>query len=380
MFVNYLSKEDFQKESLSKEFFFNENSQSIPSYEVVAAIDSNKKGLGRNDAKFYTGSLNFSEEELQFIGNDPQKIKTYTIKVMEQYAAQFNRDISIDNVNWFAKIEFNRYYKGDNEDVISGIRQQGEIKEGLNTHVHFIVGRKSKDGTKKLSPKTNHRETQKGPVTGGFNRDFFKQQGETLFDDMFGYLRPLEESYQFNKIKANGSVNEKVDLAGKTANESVKKHSYSCQSSTEKEYRIQQLSNYICFGIDKNNVKHIDIEKLLAFERNSHHSGCIYRSLVNLNRCFQQGKIPTEYDLTDRILNYAHFLETKSDSSHTSEVSKPIIFLSESTNQNQMVDVVANPIFSYSDSKNRTSDDDDDLLRKKKKKKKNINRDFGMGT
>jgi vesicle coat complex subunit len=99
-----------------------------------------------------------------------------------------------------------------------------------------------------------------------------------------------------------------------------------------------------------------------------------------LNRCFQQGKTPTEYDLTDRILNYAHFLETKSDSSHTSEVSKPIIFLSESTNQNQMVDVVANPIFSYSDSKNRTSDDDDDLLRKKKKKKKNINRDFGMGT
>ncbi|MDY0393020.1 MAG: DUF5712 family protein, partial [Candidatus Bipolaricaulis sp.] len=237
----------------------------------------------------------------------------------------------------------------------------------------------SKDGTKKLSPKTNHRDTKKGPVNGGFNRDGFKQQGEVLFDDMFGYLRPLEQSYQFNKIKANGSVNEKVELANKTANESVKKHTYSCQSFSEKEYRIKQLSNYICFGIDKENVKNIDLDKLLDFERNSSHSGSVYRSLVNLNRCCQQGKTPTEYDLTDRVLNFANFLETKKESSSVTEVSKPIAFVPEPQNQNQLADFISDSMNSNSHSKSKSSHDDNELLHKKKKKKKKNNRDMGMG-
>jgi hypothetical protein len=73
-FISYLSKEDFKDDPTSKEFLFNHTSQLIPDYIAINAIDGNRKGLGKNDAKFYTGSINFSEEEILFIGNDPIKM------------------------------------------------------------------------------------------------------------------------------------------------------------------------------------------------------------------------------------------------------------------------------------------------------------------
>lgn len=310
-YINYLSKEDFIDNPLSKEFFFNHESSEILDSYVVDAIDSNSKGLTRNDAKFYTGSINFSEEELLFIGNDSSKIKEYCKKVMEQYASNFNRGISIDNINWFGKIEYKRYFKGDDEDTVKGIAIQGEVKPGLNTHVHFLVGRKSKDKRLKLSPKTNHRNTQKGPIKGGFNRDEFKMQCEKVFDEMFGYLRPLEESYQFYKIQANGNVDEKVILNNQRANEIVKKESYISQSIEKKESRIYKLANFICHGADREVTKRINIDEIINFEKNSEHRGYVYQSLVNLNRLIKQGKAPEEYDLTNRILAYANFLAQK---------------------------------------------------------------------
>lgn len=309
--INYLSKEDFRDNPLSKEFFFNHESSEILDSFVVDAIDYNRKGLTRSDAKFYTGSINFSEEELLFIGNDSSKIKEYSKKVMEQYASNFNRGVSIDNINWFGKIEYKRYFKGDDEETINGIVTQGEIKPGLNTHVHFLVGRKSKDQRLKLSPKTNHRNTQKGPIKGGFNRDEFKMQCEKIFDEMFGYLRPLEESYQFYKIQVNGNVDERVILSNQRANEIVKKESYLSQSIEKKESRISKLANFICHGADREVTKRISIDEIINFEKNTEHRGYVYQSLVNLNRLIKQGKVPAEYDLTDRILVYANFLAQK---------------------------------------------------------------------
>lgn len=311
LFINYLSKEDFRDNPLSKEFFFNNESSEILDSFVVDAIDCNRKGLTRNDAKFYTGSINFSEQELQFIENDSNRIKEYSIKVMEQYASNFNRGVSIDNINWFGKIEYKRYFKGDDEETINGIVTQGEIKPGLNTHVHFLVGRKSKDQRFKLSPKTNHRNTQKGPIKGGFNRDVFKMQCEKIFDEMFGYLRPLEESYQFYKIKANGNVDEKVILSNQRANETVKKESYLSQSIDKKEVRISKLANFICHGANREITKQINIDEIINFEKITQHRGYVYQSLVNLNRMIKQGKTPEGYDLTNNIIEYAKFLAEK---------------------------------------------------------------------
>lgn len=378
-FISYLSKEDFKDDPTSKEFLFNHTCNLIPDYNAINAIDGNRKGLGRNDAKFYTGSINFSEDELQFIGNDPDRIKEYSIKVMEQYAQNFNRGITINDLNWFAKIEQNRYFKGDDPEVIAGTSKQGEVKKGLNTHVHFIVGRKTLDGLKKISPKTNHRDTHKGPIKGGFNRDEFKQQCENIFDEMFGYLRPLEESYEYNKVRKNGSVDEKIVFANEFANELVEKETYATQSIEQKEYRIQQLANYICFGIDKNNVKKIDVNALLLQERMAGHSGIVYRALVNLNRSFKQGKIPKEYDLTERVMNFAFYLESKENKSeHVTEYLKPIAIANEPKPE---VNVDAHLNFTDPISHPNHKDDSDAaelLRRKKKRKKKDVDREMSM--
>ena len=136
-------------------------------------------------------------------------------------------------------------------------------------------------------------------------------QCEKVFDEMFGYLRPLEESYQFYKIQANGNVDEKVILNNQRANEIVKKESYISQSIEKKESRISKLSNFICHGADREVTKRINIDEIINFEKNSEHRGYVYQSLVNLNRLIKQGKAPSEYDLTDRILAYANFLAQK---------------------------------------------------------------------
>lgn len=378
-FISYLTKEDFKDDPTSKEFLFNHTSHLIPDYLAIDAIDGNRKGLGKNDAKFYTGSINFSEEELRFIGNEPDKIKEYSIKVMEQYAQNFNRGITINDLNWFAKIEQSRYYKGDDPEVIAGTRKQGEVKEGLNTHVHFIVGRKTIDGRMKISPKTNHRDTQKGPIKGGFDRDEFKHLCENTFDEMFGYLRPLEESYEFNKIRKNGSIDEKFVLANKFANELVKKETYEMQSIEQKEYRIQQLANYICYGIDKENVKKIDVNALLLQERMFGHSGYVYRSLVNLNRAFKQGKIPKVYDLTEKVMDFAFYLESKeSKLEHVKEYIKPIV-ISSKPKPEVSIDAHLNFADQVSQPNHKDDPDATELLRRKKKgKKKDVDKGMSM--
>jgi len=375
-FANYLAKEDFREKSLTKEFFFNHNSKEILEYQVVDAIDNSRKGLSRTDAKFYTGSINFSEEELKFIGNDPEKIKDYTIKVMEQYANQFNKGISISDINWFGKIEYHRYYKGDEEEVKNGTKNQGDEKSGLQTHVHFLIGHMSKNGKKKLSPKTNHRDTQKGPIKGGFNRDEFKQRGEGVFDQMFGYLRPIEESYHYYKVKSNGTISDQVEIIQQYSNEKVKKETYLSQSNEQKEYRINQLANYICHGIDKNNIKKIDTDALLQFEKQTDYNGYIYRSLVNLNRMCKQGKTPDEFDLTQKVIAFASYLESRHTSHLNSENIKPIAFIQERSNESNSVfsDLLSIPN-SYS---NSHYDEDPVEAQKKKKKKKRPQRDQGM--
>ena len=124
-FVEYLKKEDADLKS-EKEFFFNQSDEMINSRIVIDSINTNRQGLKKDDAKFYTGSINLSEEELRFIDNDFDKIKEYTIEVFKQYADNFNKDLTIEDINWFAKIESHRYYKGNDEEVIKGKVKQGE--------------------------------------------------------------------------------------------------------------------------------------------------------------------------------------------------------------------------------------------------------------
>lgn len=323
-FVNYLAKEDFRERELTKEFFFNHRSDLVPDYEMVQAIDGNRQGLGRTDAKFYTGSINFSEDEQLFIANHPESIKAYTVEVMRAYAEGFNKGLTVDDLSWYAKIERNRYYKGDDPEVLAGERRQGEPKEGLQTHVHFIVGRKSADGRRKLSPKTNHRNTKAGPVQGGFDRDGFKLRSEEAFDRMFDYLRPVEESYLYLRAKAKGTVAEQERAYRQHAHDSTRKQSYAQETPQGKERRVRQLANFICHGVDKQQVKRLDVERLVRTEREDGYSGYVYRSLVNLNRSCKHGRTPEGYDLTDTVLEYADHLRFKARFAEAAKKGIPV--------------------------------------------------------
>ena len=372
-FINYLSKEDF-REGLSKEFFFNHIVARIPDFEITQTIDRNKQGLGANDAKFYTGSINFSQKELEFIGNDATKIRNYTIMVMERYASQFNRSVTIDDLNWYAKIEHTRTFKGDDEAVKLGLHSQGDSKEGLQTHVHFIIGRKSKDGKRKLSPKTNHRATTSGPIMGGFNRNEFKQESEEIFDRMFGYFRPIEESYQYYNTLKNGDPDSLVNKVNERATVNFKHQTYRSLRNVQKEEKIRKLANFICFGGKEKSVKKLDVDSLILVEQRNKYSSSVYRSLINLNEKMKSGQIPIEYDLTGMVLEYAKFLNQQNHKAESVEQAKVVVLESENSNQSSGMSWHQSlSVLHTSDSFDMENDPEE--VRKRKKKR----RDQEMG-
>jgi hypothetical protein len=376
-FLNYLEKEDKDK-GIDKEFFFNQNSKYILNYDVKSAIDNNRKSLGKDDAKFYTGSINLSEDELKYLKNDFKKIKEYTIEVMKEYAQNFNKGLDINNINWYAKIESNRYYKGDDPEVKSCKVKQGETKPGLNTHVHFIVGRKSVDGKMKLSPVTNHKETSKGPIKGGFNRDIFKEKSERVFDIMFKYNRPLDSTYEFNKIKKGNDIDKKFQALDSTSKQKALNSSYNSLTTEQKEKRLSSLIYYIQFKAspDKNVL---DKVKLMNAERDYAYDGSIYKSLINLNWRIQNNRIPNETDLTDFILLNAEHLN------QTSDHEKPVIdSISEPlSNALEIVEGIADMLTSSASFPNifplhEQNRYFDEMEFRKKKKRKGRNNDLSI--
>jgi hypothetical protein len=201
--VNYLMKENL--EGKTDELFFDYNWNSIEPQQVVQAIDSNKKKLGKDDAKYYSIILAPSKEEIQAIlklgdiVSKTEALKQYTSAFMDEYALNFNRNglNSGADLVYFAKIEEERVYKGTDKEVKWGDEKSGTQKEGNQDHIHIVVSRKDVTQRLKLSPKTNHISTNKGAVKGGFERVALFKNAEQLFDTMFEYQRPKEETFEF---------------------------------------------------------------------------------------------------------------------------------------------------------------------------------------
>jgi len=199
--VKYLEKEN-EKKLGSPELFFSQNREYVFSPEVIQTIDSKKQGLRKDEAKFYSLVIAPSEQELEHIGNSKEALKSYTHSVMESYAENFNKGLNSQDLVWFAKIENERAYKGL-EDIPEG-KKQGDLKEGLQTHIHVVVSRKTADNAKKISPLANQRGTEITTgtglkVTSGFDRDKFVQKCEDAFDKQFQYERPVYETYEYYK-------------------------------------------------------------------------------------------------------------------------------------------------------------------------------------
>ncbi|MBP0904262.1 MobB family relaxase [Mariniflexile gromovii] len=252
-FVDYLEKENLDKAPELQEHFFDQHHDRVSPKHVVKDIDGNTAKLRKNAPKFYSLTINPSQRELKHIGNDPEKLRQFVRETMKDYASAFYRDkpVPVDSIKYYAKIEYERRYKGydreikenqpyraqivklqhdlvkigrgelegDSQSIKKTIEQlkaeaphhihgkmveQGMKKPGLQTHVHIIVSRRDVTNTLSLSPGSSHKASEitlnGNAVKRGFHRDVFFGNAEKTFDRLFKYERNFVESYTAHKM------------------------------------------------------------------------------------------------------------------------------------------------------------------------------------
>jgi len=201
--ASYMEHEDLERmeQGIYTEGFFNLTDDNIYKSQVIKDIDSNIGQLLKTDAKFYAIHVSPSEKELRAMGNTEQEqaeaMKRYIREVViPEYAKNFNKGLSAEDIKFYGKIHFDRD-RSDNE---------------LNMHCHLIVSRKDQTNKKKLSPLTNHKNTKKGAIKGGFDRKNMFQQAEKGFDKLFAYSRPLSESFEYYNTMKNGTIANQLNM------------------------------------------------------------------------------------------------------------------------------------------------------------------------
>lgn len=201
---NYLEHEDLERmeRGIYTEGFFNLTEENLYKSQIVKDIDNNKAQLLKTDAKFYAIHISPSAKELQAMGSTEQEqaesMRRYVREVfIPEYAKNFNKELSANDIKFYGKIHFDR--------------DRSENSEG-NMHCHIIVSRKDQSNKIKLSPLTNHRNTKKGVIKGGFDRTNLFQQVEMGFDRLFNYNRPRNESFEYYNTMKNGSISDQIRM------------------------------------------------------------------------------------------------------------------------------------------------------------------------
>ena len=201
---NYLEHEDLERmeKGIYTEGFFNLTEENLYKSQVVKDIDNNKAQLLKTDAKFYAIHVSPSAKELQAMGTTEQEqaesMRRYIRKVfIPEYTKNFNKGLSAEDIKFYGKIHFDRD-RSENADN--------------NMHCHLIVSRKDQNNKIKLSPLTNHRDTKKGVIKGGFDRVNLFQQVEKGFDKLFNYNRPLTESFEYYNVMKNGCIMNQINM------------------------------------------------------------------------------------------------------------------------------------------------------------------------
>ena len=200
--ADYCEHEDMKRmeQGIYTEGFFDLTDDNIYKSQVIKDIDGNIGQLLKTDAKFYVIHVSPSEKELRAMGNTEQEqaeaMKQYIREVfIPEYAKNFNKGLSAEDIKFYGKIHFSR--RSGNE---------------LNMHCHLIVSRKDQSNKKKLSPLTNHRNTKKGAIKGGFDRTNLFRQAEQGFDKLFGYNRQLTESFKYYNTMKNGNISDQLKM------------------------------------------------------------------------------------------------------------------------------------------------------------------------
>lgn len=229
--ANYLEHEDLERmeKGIYTEGFFNMTDDNIYKLKVIKDIDSNIGQLLKTDAKFYAIHVSPSEKELRVMGNTEQEqaeaMKRYIREVfIPEYAKNFNKGLSAFDIKFYGKIHFGRNHSDSD----------------LNMHCHLIVSRKDQSNKKKLSPLTNHKNTKKGTVTGGFERVQLFREAEQGFDKLFCYNRQLSESFEYANTMKNSSITEQLEL---------QEQNFTCEKKKE-IFQSSEKENMISCNID----------------------------------------------------------------------------------------------------------------------------------
>lgn len=196
LLTQYLDKEGRDNNRPYYDDFFSVNEDFVPEKIVRNTIDKNVRRLEKKDDKFYMLTINPSQDELrsmikQVTGKEVfefsqlshhdqlqviSELKTYARGCMDDYAQNFYREKikSGSDLVWFGRVETERHYSGTDDVVKEGKHKQGELKVGLQLHVHIIVSRMDKTQSVKLSPLTKSKGNKQlfegREVIRGFDR------------------------------------------------------------------------------------------------------------------------------------------------------------------------------------------------------------------
>lgn len=259
--ANYLEHEDLERmeKGIYTEGFFNLIDDNLYKAQVIEDIDKNIGQLLKTDAKFYAIHVNPSEKELLSLGNSEQEqaeaMKRYIREVfIPEYARNFNKGLSTEDIKFYGKIHFDRS-RSDNK---------------LNMHCHLIVSRKDQSNKVKISPLTNHRNTKKGAIKGGFDRTALFENVEKGFDKLFGYDRQLPETFTYCNTMKNGSITEKLQMQEEkiVSDNEIKKGFSDNKQASETDFSTsvqQQVSMSVNQSTNKSVNQSSDLGGLFSF-------------------------------------------------------------------------------------------------------------------
>lgn len=219
--IHYLEKENRENAELDERWFNGSHADIFP-HEVRMQIDGNVAKLSKDDSKFFLVNISPSQKEIQHLINVygeegiKEALKAYCAKVMDSYARNFKRNgvSGQQDLLWFAKVEQFRYYGYQDKEVKSGYKERGNKKEGAQWHVQVIVSRKDITNKIKLSPQNTSKgkNVEHSQKLGQFNRTVFKESGEHLFDEMFGFDRGLKDKMSYSNTMKNGTSVQKIQM------------------------------------------------------------------------------------------------------------------------------------------------------------------------
>ena len=125
---------------------------------------------------------------------------------MDIYARNFNRNknLSSEDLLWFGRVETERHYTYLDEEVKDGLKNKGDLKEGLQLHAHVIVSRMDVTQTISLSPlakSTGNVNVLNGKaVKNGFSMKGWQVDCFQHFGNKYGYIATADERFYYYDI------------------------------------------------------------------------------------------------------------------------------------------------------------------------------------